>query len=786
MTDKQLRLVIGGLLHDTGKVLYRGDDHRNHSESGYEFIKNDTTMKDPEVLDQIRYHHAGQLKGANLKTDSLAYITYIADNIAAAMDRREKTEGGEKGFVRDMPLDSIFNILNNNHDSKVYRPMMLDANGEINYPTGKVTAYPESFYQEVKRQIKDCLNALEWRDEYINSLLSVLEATLTFVPSSTAKHELADISLYDHVKMTAAIGSCIYEYLQDKGETDYRQVLYKKAKEFYKEKAFLLYSMDISGIQKFIYTITSEGALKGLRSRSFYLEIMMEHLVDQLLREAALSRANLIYSGGGHAYILLPNTERMKQRIDAFEQDTNQWFLEQFKTALYIAGGYAECSAEALYDQPSGSYREIFRSISGMISERKLKRYTPKQILYLNKNSYPEGTRECKVCGRSDHLLDDRRCEICGALEEISRDVLKKEAFYTILNKKEKGALPLPGGCYLVTDSKEKLIRRIKEDDHYVRAYSKNELFTGYDIATNLWVGDYVKEDANTFEKLAEASPARDFKRLGVLRADVDNLGQAFVRGFEQKNKNSSYMTLSRTATFSRKLSIFFKNHINGLLQEGSYMLTDEDGRERNALIVYSGGDDVFLVGSWDDVIGFAIDLHDSLETYSQEALTISAGIGLYPAKYPISVMAQETEALEAASKALEGKDGITLFDPKYAFHWDELINEVLEEKLALIREYFGENNDKGNSFLYHMLELLRGIKDDRINLARYAYLLGRVAPQKKSNLTEEEEKEAETKAKVYERFSKQMYEWSKHERDVRQLEMAIYLYVYMNRGKEG
>ena len=29
---------------------------------------------------------------------------------------------------------------------------------------------------------------------------------------------------------------------------------------------FLLYSMDISGIQKFIYTISSEGALRGMRA----------------------------------------------------------------------------------------------------------------------------------------------------------------------------------------------------------------------------------------------------------------------------------------------------------------------------------------------------------------------------------------------------------------------------------------------------------------------------------------------------------------------------------------
>ena len=64
--------------------------------------------------------------------------------------------------------------------------------------------------------------------------------------------------------------------------------------------AFKLISGDISGIQNFIYTIPSKGALKSLRGRSFYLEILMEQIVDELLDALQLTRANLIYNGGGH------------------------------------------------------------------------------------------------------------------------------------------------------------------------------------------------------------------------------------------------------------------------------------------------------------------------------------------------------------------------------------------------------------------------------------------------------------------------------------------------------
>ena len=59
------------------------------------------------------------------------------------------------------------------------------------------------------------------------------------------------------------------------------------------------------------------------------------------------------------------------------------------------------------------------------------------------------------------------------------------------------------------------------------------------------------------FETLA--SKSRGIKRIGVLRADVDNLGQGFVSGFESEEFSNryQYITLSRNADLSYKLSMF-------------------------------------------------------------------------------------------------------------------------------------------------------------------------------------------------------------------------------------
>lgn len=42
-----------------------------------------------------------------------------------------------------------------------------------------------------------------------------------------------------------------------------------------------------SHIQKFLYTVHTENALRSLRSRSFFLELLMEHYLDELLAGAA-------------------------------------------------------------------------------------------------------------------------------------------------------------------------------------------------------------------------------------------------------------------------------------------------------------------------------------------------------------------------------------------------------------------------------------------------------------------------------------------------------------------
>lgn len=789
MNEKQIKLVIGCLLHDFGKLLYRAfnEERKKHSLSGYEyFLNNELLKEEKEILDCIRYHHAGELKKASVDNSALCYIAYIADNISACDRRRKEDEGENGGFVRDIASESIFNILNGARDNKVYSPDVLSEKSGINFPVDK-TNFSEEFYSEIVDNIRDALKGIAVEEKYINSLLQLLESNLTFIPSSTQTGELRDISLYDHLKLTAAFGLCIESYLEEKGVFDYREALFKKAEDFYKEKAFAIFSMDMSGIQDFIYNISSKFALKGLRARSFYLEILLENTVDELLTQLGLCRANVLYTGGGHTYILIPATDCAKKTIESFERSLNDFFISAFGNGLYAACGYAECSSEDLKNNPDGSYKEIFHKVSTMISEKKLNRYTAAQIIALNGKKSGEHSQECAICHRSDRLKsdgEDNICSVCSGLKGLSDMIIGGDnAFFAAMREasENRSSVPLPFGQSLTAYGREELRNVMESGGGYVRAYSKNKPHTGAGLASNLWVGDYALE--REFLSLAEKSGG--VNRIAVIRADVDNLGQAFVGGFEESG-GGKYETVTRTSVFSRKLSEFFKLHINEILQKGRFSLFDKDyGRNaapRNAVIVYSGGDDLFVVGGWDDIIGFAVDLYRCFGKFSQGTLTLSAGIGIFQPKHPIYDMAERTGRLEDCSKGYvspegKAKNAVTLFDETGAFSWDELIDDVIGEKLTAIKKYIDQNSEHGKALLYNMLELIRKKESEsRLNIARFAYLIARLRPANKDDGGDEQRQEA------FNEFSEKMYNWIQDAKESRKLVTAIYIYVYMNR----
>lgn len=698
MHTQTLVTAFGCLLHDVGKLVVPVDaPSSEHSAAGVSWLRkclNGVNAK--PVLDCVRYHHEKAIRNAKLPSNSPAYIACLANQIAA--DRAEQ------------PLQ----------------------------------AKQQHLLQELKAGLLDL--ALE--ETWLNPLLCLLESCTSSVFDNTEQNECLGISFFDHLKMTAAVGCCVSEWLLAQGVSDYRKALLKEAELFCRQPVFLLYSAEFSGVQKFICTVSHQNPLRSMKGRTFFLELAMEHYVNELLTLCGLSRSNLLYSGGGHCCLLLPNTEQVKAAIQSWAGRFQEWLIEQFGVSLYLANAWIACTANDLCDRTDqgGDAPGLFHRVSHQIEQQKAHPYSAAQIRLMNRPEPDSEGRECRICGRVDTLSrsQDGKAELCRwcQLFEMLSDQVQRNAVPVVMPTEGEEGLVLPA-------AKGKTLFRFTDRETAVSLLKHKE-------------PNDIKTPADTDQNAV---------RLGVCRMDVDDWEEALLNGFQRESKQP-HQTLFKAAAFSRQLSWFFRCHVNELLNG------------LRVSVVYSGVDDVFFMGEWDDVVEGAMRIRGALRTFSNQTLTISGGIALFAPPHPIQVAVRELAELEAVSKAHKNeetgavvKDAITLFvpDERYCFSWEEFSSSVMGEKKKVLSQFFTDENEKANSFLYLLTDLLRETEPgERINLARYAYTLARLEPSK-----------YEPSRAIYERMAQKLYQWALEEKDRKALLMAISIHRYRNRTRK-
>ena len=827
MKEKEI-LIKGALLHDIGKVCYRAMNKRiNHSKLGGDFLEQylKSNEETERLLNCVRYHHKDYLQKAKLDKNDLAYIVYEADNIASGMDRREN-EGEEKGFDPKLNLDSIFSVFYNDKEIQVankYPLIYKDINKAFNYPRTDISLATNSNYEALLNKIKSHFITKDISQISINQLLQIIEEGFSYLPSSTNRAEVCDISLYVHSKITSAVASCMKLYFDEQQIQDYKKYCFNSgSKIFRNEKIYLLVSGDISGIQDFIYTIPSKGALKTLRGRSLYINLLLEEFIDEYLEQIGLSRANVLYSGGGHFYILAPNIEDTKKAIDKLQAKMNRWLMENIGINLYLAIGIAECSANNL--MKSEAQGNLFATVNKKLKDDKTIRYSKDEdfLEYIFNVEKEEDTakKECNIC----HNLVDKlwkynsdeeiACEFCLNLYKLGQDILTQDLVFVISEEK------IDGGIKIFGKDKDLYMYAVNIADidmfkgKILRIYSKNNLLEN-DLAIRLYLADYSAKNENdevmTFDDLAKSSCKTDkgIKRLGVLRLDVDDLGIAFSSGFvSDKDKiedNLRYATLSRYADLSKDISMFFKVAINKIcagdligcvdFEEKAFnILGIAKAQKRKVNIIYAGGDDLFLVGAWDEVLEVAIDINRAFKQFTNEKLTLSAGMAMFSPTYPISKMAEIAGLLVQMSKNRKDKNSIALFgmetnlkangqlECKHIYTWADFEMKVCKEKMNYLLARLSFDGDKfnklsvGKSLIYRLMDLIQLADEDKLNIARFAYVLARMQPKQDKD---------EQKRKVYEDFVSKMYQWINNNEDKKQLATALNLLVYYLRDKK-
>ena len=199
---------------------------------------------------------------------------------------------------------------------------------------------------------------------------------------------------------------------------------------------------------------------------------------------------------------------------------------------------------------------------------------------------------------------------------------------------------------------------------------------------------DEVKVDnPKTFQLLAESAckiGMIDQKKhgkslLGAFKADVDNLGFIFSIGLGDR------ISISRFASMSRMINHFFANH---LVQRIKVKYPD-------IYLVFAGGDDLFLLGPWTQVIEFAEQIGAEFRRYvgDNKYVTLSAGISVVKPLLPMHTIVAEAEKLLEESKERENKagetikDGITLFNVTTDWNKFSSLLEQGDEYFDLLEE---------------------------------------------------------------------------------------------------
>lgn len=606
---------------------------------------------------QFSTEHPAVTKAKELLSWHNPNISYLA----LLFDAVKLSEGNERNQPHYCPANAI--------EAKD------DCYPSIPYP---LTEPPD--LEESKKNVKQELENLRKQDWENLSLLTLILEKYGSCLSFCGR----DIALIDMARSTAAVASALV-YNPDANEIG-------------------LIAGDLSGIQKFIYTIASDGALKSLRARSFYLELVTEEIVQQLLEELKLPRTNVIYAGGGNLYLLAAATQDTKLVLNKVQREFNKWLLGNFQGKVFLALDYTTFPVK---DVNQREFADHWSTVTKKLTPQKSRKFA-EEINYFTRRlrSYDK----CQVCHRDDvknleKLNTDQpdsvqACSTCRRMFRLGGKLFKVEAIV----RQEKRHPPqqkvsnafrisFPKAYYYLLPERGQ-IDEVKGEKNVFFINNWN-LQKYRDAETKnivpLLLGNYGQrsQEESGFIRAGEmAEKAKEvgaIPRVGYLRMDVDRLGKIFAKGLGENQ------TLPRLAGLSRQMSYFFKVYLNSLaknrlanLADSAIVLNNEV--RQNLLFIYAGGDDLFVSGAWNEIVDFAFDVYQSFRAYTghNPDITLSGGISIEKAKFPLYQAAKLAEKAEDAAKD-NGRDSFGLFDDK-VFKWSQWLG-ARDIKLADIEE---------------------------------------------------------------------------------------------------
>jgi CRISPR-associated protein Csm1 len=439
---------------------------------------------------------------------------------------------------------------------------------------------------------------------------------------------------------------------------------------------FLLVGGDIPGIQPFVYTITSKGAAKGLRGRSFFLQLLGDAVVRRLVKDLGLCKANVIYLAGGNFTLLAPAGS--ETTLEEWQIKLNRTLLEEFEGDLYLAMAWENLPRSAVGTSGFADARErLGARVAAAKSQRFAKVVRDGGWGLVFQPQGQGGERYCQVCQREprpgEKLISESietgetvsKCAQCLGFEQLARDIAHHPLWMIVTEtdlakQEEKGwqstLAQLTSFTYHFEPDPEKANGAGMS---YILnpADSKASSAHGFHFIAN--VTPRIEERDRTWVhkhhpdlELPHGEPIKDFAlmalqsegipRVGVLRMDVDNLGAIFgqyLRG-----------SMAQVSALSAAMDLFFSGHLTRICRD----VAGQGEHDNTVYIIYAGGDDLFAVGAWDRMPLMAERIRGdfAIHTGGNPYLTISGGVTLEGSKFPLYRAAERAGEAEGKAKA--------------------------------------------------------------------------------------------------------------------------------------
>lgn len=709
LKDREIN-YLGALLHDIGKLVWRAQPvmaGKTHEILGEEFIRQNLGKIEylKEDIEEI-------IKAASRKRGKI----WLADVFAAGERQDSEVEGPrrylqaitnrvdlsnfykkEKSqnyfYFKPCPLsiENLFPIDSENSLDKFLVDDQKLTEEHNNLLTG--------FVEEIKK-----LHKVSDFNNFITTFYKLLEKyTSRVLSAGYLSHP--DISLFDHSRLTAALAICLEE-------SD-------------SEKQILLLKGDITGIQDYIYgeVYKIEKIAKRLRARSFYIQLLLETISKFFIDELKLFPPNILYIGGGHFILIVPNNEDSRNKIKKLEKEISSKLILSY----YGKISYVQAVIELTVDEFINNFEESYNKLESLINQNKKQKNLSSLNDFINKTFEAKEIRDFQdKIEEQEEKLGQNLVKAKWIIQAVydptqsykvneTLDPIKFEKFHTFYFLiKERGDLE----NVIVSNSKARFISVLKiNDSDFIETGTQSFLNQlAYEFR---FIGNYVPTDEKSvlsFEDIAKYD-SENYPLLGVLRMDIDSLGAIFRFGLKENDETEKKHTPSRIAYLSRELNLFFTWYINEL------------AKKHQIYIAYSGGDDVFVVGSWYRILCFAKDIREDFKRFSSknDYLSISGGIVFTKPNFPISQSAKLAGEQESIAKKTENpfeKDRIGIFDISFTWEDFEHYMKRAEEILKIMNKAENESRSEiiPRSFIHSLLNLTKKsfTRDGKINVKEF------------------------------------------------------------------